>query len=128
MSLHKILLPVQQQPPKVFNKKGVVRNFAIFTGKQLCWNLFSINLHAFRKHISMWKHIFLYFLSLRFHYVENLEVRVASLVKVFLSYLFVAIWYINLQISIKLCRKFEVKHAFSIFLNKMFNGKLDDQV
>ena len=30
----------QKQPPGVFCKKGVVRNFAKFTGKHLCQSLF----------------------------------------------------------------------------------------
>ena len=30
----------QNQPPKVFCKKGVLRNFAKFTGKHLCQSLF----------------------------------------------------------------------------------------
>ena len=31
---------IEKQPPKVFYKKGVLRNFAKFTGKQLCQSLF----------------------------------------------------------------------------------------
>ena len=31
---------VQKQPPEVFCKKAVLRNFTIFTGKNLCWSLF----------------------------------------------------------------------------------------
>ena len=30
----------QKQPPAVFCKKGVLKNFANFTGKHLCWSLF----------------------------------------------------------------------------------------
>ena len=30
----------QKQPPKVFYKKGALKNFANFTGKHLCWSLF----------------------------------------------------------------------------------------
>ena len=30
----------QKQPPEVFCKKGVLRNFAYFTGKHLCQSLF----------------------------------------------------------------------------------------
>ena len=29
---------IHKQPPKVFYKKSVLKNFAIFTGKHLCWN------------------------------------------------------------------------------------------
>ena len=39
---------VQKQPPLVFCKKGVLKIFASFTGKHLCWSLFLIKLHAFR--------------------------------------------------------------------------------
>ena len=34
----------QKQPLKLLLKKGVFRNFASFTGKQLCWSLFLIEL------------------------------------------------------------------------------------
>ena len=30
---------VQKQPPEVFCKKGVLKIFANFTGKHLCWSL-----------------------------------------------------------------------------------------
>ena len=30
----------QKQPPKMFYKKAVLKKFAIFTGKHLCWSLF----------------------------------------------------------------------------------------
>ena len=33
---------------KMFFKIGVLKNYAIFTGKHLCWNLFLINLQALR--------------------------------------------------------------------------------
>ena len=36
----KMQCKVQKQPPKVFYKKGVLRNFAKFTGKQLCQSFF----------------------------------------------------------------------------------------
>ena len=38
----------QKQPPDVFCKKAALKNFAIFTGKHLCWSLFLIKLQAFR--------------------------------------------------------------------------------
>ena len=37
---------VQKQPPEVFYKKGVLRNFTIFTEKHLCRSLFLIKLLA----------------------------------------------------------------------------------
>ena len=33
-------LKQQRQPPEVFCKKGVLKNFAIFRRKHLCWSLF----------------------------------------------------------------------------------------
>ena len=39
---------VQKQPPEVFFKKGVLKNFANFTGKHLCWSLFSNNVTGLR--------------------------------------------------------------------------------
>ena len=38
---------VQKQPPEVFSKKAVLKKFANFTRKHLCWNLFSVKLQAF---------------------------------------------------------------------------------
>ena len=29
-------------------EKAIVKSFAIFTGKQLCWSLFLMKLHVFR--------------------------------------------------------------------------------
>ena len=37
---------VQKQPPEVFFKKGVLKNFVTFTVKHLYWNLFLIRLKA----------------------------------------------------------------------------------
>ena len=37
---------VQKQPPEVFFKKGVLKNFANLTGKHLCWSLFLIKMEA----------------------------------------------------------------------------------
>ena len=36
-------LKQQKQPPEVFRKKDVLKNFAIFTRKHLCWSLFGVN-------------------------------------------------------------------------------------
>ena len=38
LSSHEISEKYNEQ--KVFHKKAVLKNFAIFTGKHLCWNLF----------------------------------------------------------------------------------------
>ena len=38
----------RSSPPKVFCKKGVLRNFAEFTGKYLCQSLFSNNVTGLR--------------------------------------------------------------------------------
>ena len=40
----KTLVKPQKQPRELFCKKGVLRNFANFTGKHLCWSLFLIEL------------------------------------------------------------------------------------
>ena len=40
------LIVSQEQPPEVFYKKGVLKDFAKFTGKHLCWSLFLIKLQA----------------------------------------------------------------------------------
>ena len=39
---------VQKQPPEVFLKKGVLKQFANLTGKHLCWSLILIKLQALR--------------------------------------------------------------------------------
>ena len=39
---------LKKQPSEVLCKKGILKNFAIFTGKQLCWSLFLIKLQALR--------------------------------------------------------------------------------
>ena len=36
----KYLKKIQKQSPEVFCKKGVLKNFANFTGKHPCWNIF----------------------------------------------------------------------------------------
>ena len=40
------------QPPEMFYKKAVLKNFAIFPGKNLCWGVFLIKLQAFRENFS----------------------------------------------------------------------------
>ena len=40
LRLDVMLVNIQKQPPEVFFEKGVLGNFAKFTGKQLCWSLF----------------------------------------------------------------------------------------
>ena len=39
---------LQKQPPEVFHKKAVLKNFALFIRKHLCRSLFLIKLQAFR--------------------------------------------------------------------------------
>ena len=46
--LYLFLLWNQKQPLEVFYEKAVLKNFAIFTGKHLCWSLFLIKLQTFR--------------------------------------------------------------------------------
>ena len=38
----------QKEPLELFDKKAVLKNFEIFTGKRLCWSLLLPNLQAFR--------------------------------------------------------------------------------
>ena len=38
----------QKQPPELFYKKALLKNFAIFTGENLCLSLFLTTLQAFR--------------------------------------------------------------------------------
>ena len=38
----------KKQPPEVFYKKAVLKNFSILTGKYLCSSLFLIKLELFR--------------------------------------------------------------------------------
>ena len=42
------LQKLQKQPPEVFYKNTVLKNFAIFTAKHLCWSSFLIKLQVFR--------------------------------------------------------------------------------
>ena len=37
-------MEIQKQPPEVFYKKDVFKNFGIFTGKHVCWSLFLMKL------------------------------------------------------------------------------------
>ena len=39
---------IRNSHPEVFCNKGVLKHFAIFTGKHLCWSLFLINLQTRR--------------------------------------------------------------------------------
>ena len=54
-------LKPQKQPLKLFCEKGVLRNFANFTGKHLCWSLFLIELQEVRSFIKkrLWHRCFL---------------------------------------------------------------------
>ena len=45
----------QKQSPKVFFKKGVLKNFANFSRKKLHWSLFLIKLQAWRPHATLSK-------------------------------------------------------------------------
>ena len=51
---------LQKQQPKVLYKKAVLKNFAIFTGKHLCWSLFLIKLQALRPILkNIWERLLL---------------------------------------------------------------------
>ena len=62
---HRFLLrtPLKSRlkPLKLFFEKGVLRNFAYFTGKHLCWSLFLIELQEVRSFIKnrLWHRCFL---------------------------------------------------------------------
>ena len=42
----------QKQPPEVFFKKSVLKNFSIFTGKHLCCSLFLIKMQAWSRNFK----------------------------------------------------------------------------
>ena len=42
-----------KQPPEVFYKKALLKNFAIFTGNHQCWSLFWIKLQTFSSATSL---------------------------------------------------------------------------
>ena len=42
------MLKLKKQPPEMFYKEAVAKNFAIFAGKHLYWSLFLIMLQTFR--------------------------------------------------------------------------------
>ena len=44
---------VQKQPPEVFFKKVVLKNFANLTEKHLCWSLFLIKMEAWETPAQM---------------------------------------------------------------------------
>ena len=44
LSLYSVIL--KKQPPEVFYKNAILKNFAIFTGKHLFWSLFLIKLQV----------------------------------------------------------------------------------
>ena len=60
ISTHFIKKRLQKHPLEEFYKKAVLKYFTIYTGKHLCWSLFSIKLQVFRlsklspKKISLW--------------------------------------------------------------------------
>ena len=45
---NKIIATLRVFPSEAFYKKAVLKNFAIFLGKHLCWSLFLTNLQSFR--------------------------------------------------------------------------------
>ena len=58
-NLHQMMInkKIHKQQPEVFYKKAILKNFAIFNGKQLCWSLFLIKFFFFNKYSN--KGIFL---------------------------------------------------------------------
>ena len=51
------IIYVQKQPPDVFYKKGVLKNFAKFTGKRLCQSLFFNRVSGLRPATSLKKRL-----------------------------------------------------------------------
>ena len=47
---------IQKQPPEVFYKKAVFKNFAILTGKHLYWSLILIKLQAWKQRKKGFQH------------------------------------------------------------------------
>ena len=50
----------KKQLPEVFYEKSVFKNFAIFSGKKLCWSLFLIKLEVFQQrcfHVNIAKYL-----------------------------------------------------------------------
>ena len=45
-------LAISIQPLEVFDQKAVLKNFAIFTGRHLCWSLFLINGNFIKKRLQ----------------------------------------------------------------------------
>ena len=68
-----IFLWWNQKQPSVFYKKAVIKNFAIFTGKHLCWSLFLIKLQAFRPDSKRDSNICI-FLWILWNFEEHLQV------------------------------------------------------
>ena len=61
-----ILHSLQEYTEVFYIKKNFLKNFAIFTGKHLCWSLFLIKLKA-----SSCKRLLLYYLELYFISIRN---------------------------------------------------------
>ena len=59
-------LHIQKHSSKVFYKKAVIKNFAILTGKHLCWSLFLIKLEAWNK-----KHKRFFFFKLEYLFCQR---------------------------------------------------------
>ena len=50
---------LQKQPPEVFYRQSVLKNFAVFAEKHLCWSLFWITLQACeRLYLFLAKYVF----------------------------------------------------------------------
>ena len=53
MKLHYFEEDVQKQRPEIFYKNAVLKIFAIFIGKRLCWSIFLIKFQTFRPAILL---------------------------------------------------------------------------
>ena len=118
----------QNQPPEVFCKKAVLKNFAIFTWKQLCWSLFLIKLQAcsfikkrlqhrcFPKFFNKFSKLFTHFTS-QCYLLQKTKVSSKSIWFVFLIYFVVLCKNVNIYLCIReeVFEKFQKNCQESIF-------------
>ena len=100
----------QKQPPEVFCKKGVLRNFAKFTGKHLCQSLFFNNSAAcnFINKETLAQVFFreFYKISMNTFFTEHLWTTASGLKSFVNSMLWLLSWCSRLRISAKSWKSF----------------------
>ena len=77
---------LQRQPPKVVYKKGVLKNFPKFTGKQLCQGVFFNEVAGLTKKDSLAQVFSCKFceISKNTFFIEHLQMTASAVKKVFL--------------------------------------------